>query len=65
VRALPLQLFNNQREHVHFSLARCGLREPDSGEAMDAPANSQLLSIEVNIFPSEVRTLRSALGRRK
>jgi hypothetical protein len=39
-RSLLLQLIDNQREHVHFTLARCDLREPDSGEPMDAAANS-------------------------
>src|SRR6266851_5408227 len=38
--ALLLQLVNNEREPVHLALARCGLREADSGEAMYAAANS-------------------------
>jgi hypothetical protein len=39
-RSLFLQLVNDEREHVHFALARCVFWKADSGEAMDAPANS-------------------------
>lgn len=50
---LLLQLVNDEREHVHFALARCVLGKADSREAIGAPANSEWLAIKLDIFPAK------------